>query len=1099
MGNITLETAYTNGQIIDASHINELTSALLDDFMGRDSTGTPTTGKNLGTASVKWGNAYLQNLIADAIANVFCSGNFDLAKTLDSTTTGSNQTLAHPGKGILRITNASLVSVSAFSGFGDCRTLVLINDTGASVTIKNNSSISTGTGSDLSLANGACLYLLYESVSAKVRIIGGAGGGGVSAWATGKAYVAGDIVETNNKLYKCLTGHTSGTFATDLAASKWIILNSDIADLTGGPLPISKGGTGSATQNFVDLSTNQTIAGTKTFSSTIVGNINGNAATVTTVPALTGDVTTNGSTNATTIGAGKVTNAMLAGSIDLTTKVTGILPIANGGTGSANLGTGFVKAASGVLSVVTSINAASDLTGITPIANGGTGSATQNFVDLSTGQTVGGAKSFSAVVTFGTSGFKLNDSVGTPKAATFIAPAAFTNNHTYTLPNDKGDVGQAMRITDTGVLFWDDFINDNELFNLDGTHPTSYFGSGNNATFLGGGTLAGTLVRNTTTTIAGIADYKYTQAAGSLNDYVYGPIKTVTSKFQGPQFFTFDYKYDGLSTDILMIVYDISNGRILTTATDFLLASPTVIKQAIPVTIPSDCAQLRVAFHVKTLNSGKIFQFKNMKITSDLPFGFTNVSNDTDWISYTPTAPATVTLGNGTQLAKYRRIGDSYQIRYQLNVGSTTSLSAGAVQFQSVLPSGVTIDTTKLNSGIWDQVGYGYYFDTSANTHYTGALRYDTGSIYLTVQGSNVFNPTNPVAYANGDVINIDMTVPIVGKSVTNPSVVTPIQQVSSDTMGFVFKSTAIDPNTDPVGTFNTFAYTSSSNTNTIQTSAPTQTTSDMNTNGFKVFTRAFNAASTSGNPARVQIFLGKGLKNVNVQLYKNTGKSVAAAKDFYYISSTQKAGLNCAEYDETSGILTLDAGYDGNGSSTSSNFLASDNTQLTSAYVVINASRTPSIAAIPLLRKVATIKDVKSSGTNGGTFTSGSYVTRTLNTLNDPFGIVTSLSSNQFILPAGKYHLRAIVPAFETAHHKAKLKNITDSTDTIIGSSASVTQAATVGSDSIVEDVFTITAPKTFEIQHRCSTTESGDGLGWASSFGDSEVYTNVIITKLD
>lgn len=35
------------------------------------------------------------------------------------------------------------------------------------------------------------------------------------------------------------------------------------------------------------------------------------------------------------IGAGKVTNTMLAGSIDLTAKVTGVLPVANGGTGSS--------------------------------------------------------------------------------------------------------------------------------------------------------------------------------------------------------------------------------------------------------------------------------------------------------------------------------------------------------------------------------------------------------------------------------------------------------------------------------------------------------------------------------------------------------------------------------------------------------------------------------------------------------------------------------------------------------------------------------------------------------------------------------------------
>jgi hypothetical protein len=50
---------------------------------------------------------------------------------------------------------------------------------------------------------------------------------------------------------------------------------------------------------------------------------------------MSGDITIN-STGVTAIGALKVTNAMLAGSIDLTTKVTGLLPLANGGA-NANL------------------------------------------------------------------------------------------------------------------------------------------------------------------------------------------------------------------------------------------------------------------------------------------------------------------------------------------------------------------------------------------------------------------------------------------------------------------------------------------------------------------------------------------------------------------------------------------------------------------------------------------------------------------------------------------------------------------------------------------------------------------------------------------
>lgn len=60
----------------------------------------------------------------------------------------------------------------------------------------------------------------------------------------------------------------------------------------------------------------------------------GNGSNVATAVTPSGDVTISNS-GVTAIGSGKVTNAMLAGSIDLTSKVTGTLPVANGGTNSA--------------------------------------------------------------------------------------------------------------------------------------------------------------------------------------------------------------------------------------------------------------------------------------------------------------------------------------------------------------------------------------------------------------------------------------------------------------------------------------------------------------------------------------------------------------------------------------------------------------------------------------------------------------------------------------------------------------------------------------------------------------------------------------------
>jgi hypothetical protein len=42
------------------------------------------------------------------------------------------------------------------------------------------------------------------------------------AWVTSHAYIVGDYVLQSNTIYYCLTAHTSGVFATDLAADKWV-------------------------------------------------------------------------------------------------------------------------------------------------------------------------------------------------------------------------------------------------------------------------------------------------------------------------------------------------------------------------------------------------------------------------------------------------------------------------------------------------------------------------------------------------------------------------------------------------------------------------------------------------------------------------------------------------------------------------------------------------------------------------------------------------------------------------------------------------------------------------------------------------------------
>jgi hypothetical protein len=111
------------------------------------------------------------------------------------------------------------------------------------------------------------------------------------------------------------------------------------------------------------------------------------------------------------------------------------------------------------------------------------------------------------------------------------------------------------------------------------------------------------------------------------------------------------------------------------------------------------------------------------------------------------------------------------------------------------------------------------------------------------------------------------------------------------------------------------------------------------------------------------------------------------------------------------------------------------------------------------------------------------------------------SLSSNQIILPTGTYFLTARVPAFRVERFKTILRNITDSTNTLIGTSEHFLPAAEQTGDSKLCGRFTIASQKTFEIQSRTQTSNSGldGGVECGVSTGSlTEVYTDAQIWKV-
>lgn len=68
-------------------------------------------------------------------------------------------------------------------------------------------------------------YIRFHTQGATLNV------GSVTAWATATAYVIGDLRSNGGTNYYCTTAHTSGTFATDLAAGKWYALSGTIYEI----------------------------------------------------------------------------------------------------------------------------------------------------------------------------------------------------------------------------------------------------------------------------------------------------------------------------------------------------------------------------------------------------------------------------------------------------------------------------------------------------------------------------------------------------------------------------------------------------------------------------------------------------------------------------------------------------------------------------------------------------------------------------------------------------------------------------------------------------------------------------------------------------
>ncbi len=219
--------------------------------------------------------------------------------------------------------------------------------------------------------------------------------------------VAADATTTTNGIMR-LAGDLGGTGSTaaapvisDNAITTVKLATGAVTDAKfSGILSLAKGGTGSATQNFVDLTTAQTVAGAKTFS---------------------GDFA---------VGASKMTVASSTGNMVIAGTLTagGILYPNTNGT------SGYVLTSNGSGAATWASVPVTSLSGTLSVANGGTGSTTKNFVDLTTNQIIAGDKTFTGTTATndlnGTNGF-FSSTLGTNGATSLGSTLIVSGNVTF--------------------------------------------------------------------------------------------------------------------------------------------------------------------------------------------------------------------------------------------------------------------------------------------------------------------------------------------------------------------------------------------------------------------------------------------------------------------------------------------------------------------------------------------------------------------------------------------------------------------------------------------------------------------------------------------
>jgi hypothetical protein len=599
----------------------------------------------------------------------------------------------------------------------------------------------------------------------------------------------------------------------------------------------------------------------------------------------------------------------------------------------------------------------------------------------------------------------------------------------------------------------------------------SDYTSGNDAIFDNGGVLAGALADETVNNISGDQSLKYTQAAGSLNDFIKSPLIPIGKKQQGNTVgLELFYTYSGNSDDLKIVGYDDTGSEVMTLSSNLIKASSKAQRLSVQFPVPSGSANLAWGIQVVVENDGAVLVVDDVQISTN-PYvskdlldnqeyrivqngsSFTNLVAEVEF----NLATATITNSNSALLVAE---DDSANTRTKF-VSTRDGVVVDISWYCQVDTANRTAQIYK-NGVLHMEGGIGDSAIANVEVGVSGTMVLNTGEYFTVATGASLRNVAAPY------ILNFTATA-------ATEHIVAYNSRNAENSMIRLHTGNGHGSVNNKIRRFST-TVADLGNAITYTDSATDGASFTINEDGVYFMNYNDVLSSSSEN-------IGFSLNST--ELTTAIGSLITVEDRLNYVTSASAAFSGSTSWSgklKRGDIIRAHTG--GNANAT------------TRASFTITKIGVGDLLGVPVPR-TAYIKDVKPSGTAGGTFTSGAWQTRDLNTLEGDTEFV-SLSSNQVTLESGKYEIEASAPALRVADHKIILRNITDSTDDLIGTSAYNAVADLTQTVSSMVGTLTITSSKTFEVQHRGIATQSNNGFGEPSVFGVDEIYTTLKITKV-